>query len=123
VPVQIVTPQMLRWMLVWEPWSEDALWLARAAPSAWFAKGFAARSVPTRWGPVTFSVKPSGTGLQAEIEMPGSHPREVRLRLRPLKPVSADRLKVVGAQDWKWDASLQVLYLSGDWKRVSVSVR
>lgn len=123
VPVQLVIPQLLRWALVWEPWSKEALWLARAVPQSWFAQGFSAREIPTRWGPVTLIAKPSAAGLQVSVDMPGRHPRELNLRLRPAAPVTAARMRVQGTKDWKWDAARQVLSVRGDWKRISVAVR
>ena len=119
VPVQVVTAQLLRWMLVWEPWGGDTLYLAPAVPHRWYRQGFAAREVTTRWGLVSLTVKPSGTGLSALVEMP-SAPAGMKLNLR-LPP--STQVKVTGAKAWKWDEGRHLLTISGVSKRLAVTTR
>ena len=124
VPAQLVGPQLLRWMIAWEPWDNPELWLARAVPSEWYAHGFSASRVPTRWGPVNLRVVPAGKGLEAQVEMESPHPDlKVNLRLRPAFPVKAPNITVSGTREWKWNAQQEVVELWGPWNRVTISVR
>ena len=86
VPAQLVTPLLVRWMLVFEEPDADVLWLCRATPRRWLAKGrrIAVRGATTRWGPVSFAVEPQADGsIRATIELPRANlPAELRLRLR-----------------------------------------
>ena len=86
VPAQLVTPLMVRWMLVFEEPDADVLWLCRATPRPWLAPGerIEVKNAATRWGLVSFSVLRKRDGsLSATIELPTSpFPAEIRLRLR-----------------------------------------
>jgi len=106
LPVQVVTPLMLRWMLVWEEWDREALWLARAVPERWFAEGFAICQAPTRWGPVSLHVTPEDNGLIAHIEFASPPEIEVFLRLP-----SARQIEVTGSHRWEWEQATKVLHL------------
>ena len=124
VPAQVVAPQLLRWMIAWEPWDKPELWLARAVPSEWYAQGFSAGRVPTRWGPANLRVVPAGKGLEAQVEMESPHPDlKVNLRLRPAFPAKAPNITVSGTKEWKWNAQQEVVELWGPWNRVTISVR
>jgi hypothetical protein len=86
VPAQLVTPLLAKWMLVFEERDADVLWLCRATPRRWLGPdgGVAVRHAATRWGPVDFTISPSGDGsINAQIELPRpDFPAEIRLRLR-----------------------------------------
>lgn len=123
VPAQVVAPQMLRWMMVWEPWGGQELWLARAVPQRWFELGFAV-AVPTRWGPVNLTVKPAARGFTATVQTSSPHPdMSLYLRLRPERQIASSQISVQGAKDWQWDLRLKALKVSGDWKQLTVIVR
>jgi hypothetical protein len=123
VPAQMVVPQMLRWMIAWEPWDGQDLWLARAAPRAWFRTGFAARRIPTRWGPASLEVAPAGDGLTAQIEMTSPHPDlHVHVCFRSAVPGSTPRVTVQGTKAWSWNARQNAVELWGPWLRVTVNV-
>jgi hypothetical protein len=117
VRAETVMPPMLKWMLAWEPWDKQELWLARTVPQKWFDSGFSASRVPTRWGPVNFSVAPGDTGLTAQIELASPHPElRVYFRLRPASTGAGPKIIVSGTTNWKWDADLDAakLGVSGD---------
>ena len=121
VPAQLVAPQLLRWMLVWEPWDKQELWLARAAPAKWFERGFSAHRVPTKWGVVSFEVAPLPQALTAQIELESPHPDlKVFLRLPPTPAGKAPKVTVSGTSNWKWDASREAIELGGSWKKVTI---
>jgi hypothetical protein len=123
VPAQLVEPQMLRWMIAWEPWDSQDLWLARAVPKKWFNAGFSADRIPTRWGEVNFRVTSNAKGLAAQIELTAPHPElAVHLSLRSKAAGAAPHLKVEGTKTWKWDSKQQAVELRGPWKRVTVTV-
>ncbi|NUQ65256.1 MAG: hypothetical protein HUU20_22545 [Pirellulales bacterium] len=84
VPSQLTIPLMTRWMLVVEEPNDDALWLCRAAPRAWFGSGLSVRAAPTRWGLVGFQCSPSEGGLRltARVKFSGGSYPIVRLRIR-----------------------------------------
>jgi hypothetical protein len=123
VPAQLVEPQMLRWMIAWEPWDNQELWLARAVPRKWFESGFSARRIPTRWGAVDFSVVPAGKRLTAQVELASPHPElRVHICFRSTMAGTAPHVTVQGTKNWKWDASQQAVELGGPWNRVTVVV-
>jgi len=123
VPAELVGPQLLRWMIAWEPWDKQELWLARAVPKKWFESGFSASRIPTRWGAVNLGVVPVGKGLTAQVELASPHPElTVHVRLRPTQAGGAPRVTVQGTNNWKWDANQEVVDLWGAWKRVTIKV-
>jgi hypothetical protein len=123
VPAQLVIPQLLRWMITWEPWDKQELWLARAVPKRWFERGFSASRVPTRWGTVDLEVVPVEKGLRAQVELASPHPElSVHLRLRPTLAGGKPNVTVEGTDNWKWDANQEVVNLWGSWKRVTINV-
>jgi len=123
VPAQLVEPQLLRWMVAWEPWAKPELWLARAIPSEWYARGFAARRIPSCWGLVNLRVTPSAKGLEAQVEMESAHPDlKVNVRLRPPFAVNASNITVSGTKRWKWNARQVAVELWGPWKQVIISM-
>jgi hypothetical protein len=123
VPAELVGPQLLRWMIAWEPWDKQELWLAKAVPKRWFASGFSAKRIPTRWGAVNLGVVPVGNGLTAQVELASPHPElRVHIRLRPTQAGGAPRVTVDGTNNWKWDANREVVDLWGAWKRVTIKV-
>jgi hypothetical protein len=123
VPAQMVVPQLLRWMMAWEPWDGQELWLARAVPKAWFRTGFAARRIPTRWGLASIEVAPVGDGLTARIEMISPHPDlRVHVCFRTVAAWPAPRVTVQGTNAWSWDSRQSVLDLWGAWSRATVHV-
>jgi hypothetical protein len=123
VPAELVGPQLLRWMIAWEPWDKQELWLARAVPKKWFESGFSAKRIPTSWGAVNFEVLPLGKGLTAQVELASPHPElTVHIRFRPTRAGGAPRVTVEGTNNWKWDASQEVVDLRGAWKRVTIKL-
>jgi len=68
---------------------------------------------------VSLTVKPSGTGLSAVVEMP-SAPAGMELNLR-LPP--STQVKVTRAKAWKWDEGRHLLTISGVSKRLAVTTR
>lgn len=123
VPAELVGPQLLRWMIASEPWDNQELWLARAVPKKWFAAGFSARQIPTRWGPVSLSVVPASKGLMAEVELASPHPElRIHVRLRSTQAGETPKVTVEGTRNWKWDATQEVVDLRGSWKRVRINM-
>jgi hypothetical protein len=55
----MVVPLMTRWMLVFEDPASNTLWLAKGTPRNWLedAKTIAVSNAPTRWGPVSFTLR------------------------------------------------------------------
>jgi hypothetical protein len=123
VPAQLVAPQMLRWMVAWQPWDEPDLWLARAVPDAWWKSGFSARHVPTRWGDLNLVVSPVGKGLSAQVDLWQPHPDlAIHLRLPPALAGVAPQVTVHGTKNWEWEASQQSVRFWGAWNHVTVIV-
>ena len=123
VPAELVEPQLLRWMIAWEPWDVEELWLARAVPKKWYGTGFSARQIPTRWGPVNLKVVPASKGLTAEVEMASPHPElKVHFRLRPTPAGGPPKITVEGTNNWKWNADQEAVDLWGPWKRVTINM-
>ncbi|MGO8791998.1 MAG: hypothetical protein ACLQVL_32060 [Terriglobia bacterium] len=123
VPSQLVVPQLLRWMVAWEPWDKQELWLARAVPNKWFDRGFSALRVPTRWGPLNLRVVPDAKGLKAMVELESPHPElRVHVRLGHTPAGGARKVTVSGTKLWKWDPEQDTLELWGDWKRANISL-
>jgi hypothetical protein len=123
VRAEVVMPQMLRWMVAWEPWDKQELWLARAVPQRWFESGFSAGRIPTRWGTVNFGVARASKGLRAHVEMSSPHPHlKVYFRLRPTLGGAEPRVTVEGTKRWRWDANLKAIELGGSWKRVAIDM-
>jgi hypothetical protein len=121
VPSQLVVPQLLRWMVAWEPWGKQELWLARAVPRKWFDRGFSANRVPTRWGAVNLKVGRDTKGLTAKVELAPPHPElKVYLRLRPTQRKNNRNVTVEGAKNWKWDANKEVVELWGSWQKAII---
>jgi hypothetical protein len=123
VPAEVVIPQMLRWMMVWEPWDKQELWLVPAVPNRWLEKGISARGVPTRWGLVSFEEKPADKGFTLHVELAASHPQlAVYIPLHFLAAGSAPRVTVEGTKTWELDTNRKAIRLGGSWKSVTVSV-
>jgi hypothetical protein len=75
--------ETLRLLLVHE--TPDGLELAFATPRAWLAPGkrIAASRVPTRFGPVSYSIEAGARSLRVLVDIPARvRPKSVRLRLR-----------------------------------------
>jgi hypothetical protein len=75
--------ETLRLQLVHE--TPDGLELAFATPRGWLAAGkrLAVRRVPTRFGPVSYSIEAGMRSLRVTVEVPqGPPPKHLRLRLR-----------------------------------------
>jgi len=84
VPAQLTVPLLVRWMLVYEERDSDTLWLCKAVPRRWFAPGrhFRVRNAPTRWGPVSFRVSASDSGVEVEVVPPPRAPEQLLVRVR-----------------------------------------
>jgi len=123
VPAQLVEPQLLRWMIAWEPWGDQKLWLGRGVPKRWFKAGFAVREIPTRWGRVNFELIPTARKLTARIEMNSPHPQlSVHVCFRSIPDGTTARVRVEGTKFWSWNPNQHVVDLWGDWNEVMVSV-
>lgn len=77
VCTQLIVPLIVKWMIAWEPWDEEVLWLNRATPRAWQRAegGYAAEGLPTRWGPVSLRVRETDDSWQAEVTVQGRVPK------------------------------------------------
>jgi hypothetical protein len=122
VPAELVIPQMLRWMLVWEPWETNELWVSGAIPERWLQGGVAARHVITRWGPVSIEERqsPNGRDIQIERELAAA---KVTVYI-PVSAVGIQGPKIVvrGTKDWQWDSSRRAIKVQGPWRRLSVNI-
>ena len=74
--------ETLRLMLVRD--SPDGLRLAFATPRGWLGSGkrIAVTAVPTRFGPVSYSLAASARAVLVHLEPPAERPRRLLLRLR-----------------------------------------
>jgi hypothetical protein len=92
-------------------------------PKKWYASGFSARRIPTRWGGVNFEVVPVGKELRAQVELASPHPElRVHVRFHPTQAGVAPRITVDGTKNWKWDVGQEAVELRGTWKRVTISL-
>jgi hypothetical protein len=94
VSTQSVAPLLTKWMLVCEEWDTEVLWLNKMAPSSWFLSpdGLEVKDAPTRWGKITYTVKPSEDGARISVSLklsdrPGRQNVKPTVKLRlPLGP-------------------------------------
>lgn len=103
--------ETLRATLVHE--TRDGLELAFATPRAWLADGKSIQvdAAPTRFGPVTFSLRRTGNRVDASIEPP---PGVATLRLRLRLPAGGRLVGVeVGGRPVSFDRSTGTVELSG----------
>lgn len=112
VCAQLIVPLMLKWMLAWEPWDGECLWLNRATPCAWHAPGmrFGAEGLPTRWGRVSVNVAGREGGVRAELALPEGVP-EVRLCLYAPDGSPFRALRVEGGARHAWDGATRTVTL------------
>jgi len=86
IPAQLTIPMLVRWMLVYEEADADRLHLARAVPTRWIESGetIGIEGAPTRWGPVSFTMRAaqSGAVIEGEAHLPPRAPAETLLRFR-----------------------------------------
>lgn len=87
IPAQLTIPILVRWMLVFEEQNEDRLHLGRALPRAWVGSGkrIAIEEAPTRWGRVSYELKPHGANaLAATVSLHGKRalPQELHVAFR-----------------------------------------
>lgn len=77
VCTQLIVPLIVKWMIAWEPWDEEVLWLNRATPRAWQRAegGCVAEGLPTRWGPVSLRVQETDDSWQAEVTVRDEVPK------------------------------------------------
>jgi hypothetical protein len=108
--------ERFRNMLVME--EENSLWLARAAPRAWFEQGkqIVIKQAPTHFGPVSYRIVSDldHEKITATIEMPARDPPgAVLLRLRHprTKPITA--VEVDGTPCNDFDKDKEVIRLKG----------
>jgi hypothetical protein len=103
---EILMARLTRWQLVFEDFyrpsaGQGAIWLARAAPKRWFAKGssFEVESAPTRYGRLSFNVSTSAAGsVTYSVQVPASAPRGLSFVLRwpyPIQQVRCDACSVL----------------------------
>jgi len=111
VPAQLVTPLMTKWMLVFEEPDADRLWLCKAVPRRWFGKGFKVSGAPTRWGRVSFEVKPGEDGLHVSMDFDGEPPPCVVLRCRPPHRKAIKSVTVNGKPHEDYDAAREIITL------------
>jgi len=86
LPCQVMVPVMVRWALVYEERDADTLWLCRAIPRRWLARGqrLVVDRVPTRFGVVSYSIQvPNEHQAIIVLRLPNEGlPARVKLRLR-----------------------------------------
>lgn len=87
IPAQLTIPILVRWMLVFEEQNEDRLHLGRALPRAWVGSGkrIAIEDAPTRWGRVSYELKPGdANALAATVSLhgKGALPKELHVAFR-----------------------------------------
>jgi hypothetical protein len=123
VPSEVVTPQLLRWMLVWEPWDKNELWVSPAIPKSWLKDGFAAHHVATRWGNVSIEERQTSDGLKIQVER-DTTPKQVTVYI-PISPAPVHKPNVVvtGAKDWQWDPTRNAVELQGSWTHIYVNIK
>ena len=123
VPSQVVTPQMLRWMLVWEPWDKAELWIGRAIPKPWLETGFSASAIPTRWGPVSIEEKLQGSAVTMKVAVSRADPElSVYLPVRIMAGKTPPKVSVEGVESWEWDANRNAVKLTGVWSQATICV-
>lgn len=128
VPSQVVTPQMLRWMLVWEPWDRNEVWIGAAVPKQWFRDGFSARAVPTAWGPVSVVEGQRDGTITMNVTVANPHPslsvyvliRVASSRSRPKVSMKDEEGKTSGK--WQWDAARKAVKLTGTWSQATIQI-
>lgn len=93
VCAQLIVPLVLKWMLLWEPWDEEALWVNRAVPRFWLAPGKAlsADELPTRWGRASLRCEGSPAGVRVRLSLPEGVPH-ARVRLPADRPLRQARV-------------------------------
>ncbi|HET8611261.1 MAG TPA: hypothetical protein VFL92_00675 [Sphingomonas sp.] len=86
IPAQLTIPMLVRWMLVYEEADAERLHLARAVPTRWIESGetVGIEAAPTRWGPVSFTMRAGqgGAAIEGEAHLPPRAPGETLLRIR-----------------------------------------
>lgn len=95
VPAQLVTPRLLRNLLVHE--TPGALWLNRAGFRRWLYEGYGVEGVTTRWGTVGFHIQADGDGIVARVNLSDLDPSvDVRIRLARPDGQPLTRLEIDG---------------------------
>jgi len=116
--------ERFRQMLIME--DGNALWLARAAPRAWFEQGkkISLRNAPTYFGQLAYEIVSDVDHgmITAKIEMPSRNPpKSVLLRFRHPKSASMKSVTVNGAA-WKgFDPEKEIIRLGGEQGKVIVT--
>ena len=95
---------MLRWMLAWEPWDKQELWIAPAVPNKWLRSGFSAHHVLTSWGNLTIDEREAGKGLTMDVTLSTPHPGlTVYFPVRLVQTGNAPKVTVERTNNWEWD--------------------
>ncbi len=91
----------------------NTLWLAKAAPRAWFAEGKAilVENAPTHFGEISYRIVAGNDAIQAEIRMPERGKCEVWLRFRHPEKRTIKEVIVNGKKWTDFDAKLEVVKL------------
>jgi hypothetical protein len=118
--------ERVRDLLVWE--QGPNLWLARAAPRAWFEQGqrISVKNAPTHFGPTGYEITSDVDHgrISAMLNLPSRYPANaVWLRLRHPRATAIRRVSVNG-QDWPdFDPTREAVKLHGQTGEVSIEVR
>lgn len=70
VPSILTVPLMLDWMMVFQPVSQDALYLLRGVPKQWMTDPLSVRGIITHWGPVSLSTHPERDRIIVDVSLP-----------------------------------------------------
>ena len=92
-PSQTIVPIMLKWMMVFEDPVTQTVWLGKGLPRVWLAagsRGAGVQRAPTRYGRISWSIKPDATDaskLTASISLHSAATKSwpnggIRLRVR-----------------------------------------
>jgi hypothetical protein len=102
-PAQVTVPTITKWLLLFEDPVDRTITLAQGAPRAWLEDGreFGVEGAPTRWGPVTYSIRSRLTEgrIDGEISLPPRPGAAVRLRLRAPTSHALQKVQVTRRTD------------------------
>jgi hypothetical protein len=104
----------------------DGLELAYATPRAWLRPGrrVAVRSLPTSFGPVSFSLAARAETVRASVDVPASTtPQTLRLRLRLPDGRRITSVLLDGRSYARFDPRMAVIDLSGRTGRLELVIR
>jgi hypothetical protein len=126
-PAQVTVPTIAKWLLVFEDPLDRTIILGQGVPRAWLVHGkeFGVERSPTRWGPVTYTVRSQldEGRVDAEIVLPPRPGATVRLRLRCPADYVPERAEVLGRSELKAHVDGDMISLpTGALGKVALSV-